>query len=761
MKKIGVVLVKELRSYFDSPIAYIFIVIYLLLVGAYFVNNLFLENVASLRSVYEATSILMIFFAPAITMRLIAEENRTGTMEILATRAVKTGEIILGKYFAAWLLLLCALAPTLLYFISISTMSEIDTGPVIGAYLGLFLMGGAFLAIGIFGSTLSENQIVSFIIGFVIVLLLFIIDKILVYLPLNIVPIVDYFAVETHFSTLARGVIDTRDILYFLSIIILGLLLSTIMAEVETVGTVLKLRGFSWKEQLPRIGLVAFIIVMVNLLSIRLYARFDLTSDKAYTLSEETKGLLLQLDDDFLVKGYFTADVPAPYNSYRPVVQELLDEYRAHALGNFHYQFVNPSADSDIEEEALEYGIVPKQVKVVKNDKFMMEPAYFGLVFIYGGRVERLRDISSLDQLEYIITKNMKKLIAPEMKKIAFTTGQGEPSLEKMSGLRKLLSEQYTITSLNLGAVSQIPPDVATLVVVAPEERFTDREKYLIDQYIMQGGKVAFFINNILPDQETEKGFVSDLNLEDMFDNYGWTVNTDLVMDAQCVSIPVSGNAEAPGLIRTVQYPFYPEASNFNVESPIVKGLSPVALTLVSSIDYSVAAGRNLTVEVLLSSSTQSRRISGEGANLSPNQNFAVHTFSESNLPLAISVKGEFKSLYAKRRSEESRQPHRVKSPLTRLVVVGDGDFVLDAYQHNKDNLTFAANLIDWLVNDVSLTTIRARSVTPKPLPVIDEKSKEFYKYFNFTVPPAVIVIGGVIRMFFKAARRRQHKNFR
>lgn len=760
MKKIFIIFLKELRSYFDSPIAYIFIVIFLLLTGIYFVNNLFLDNVASLKSVYEAASILLIFFGPAITMRLISEEKRSGTLEILTTKAIKTGEIILGKFFSAWYLVLCALVPTLIYFISISFLGEIDIGPVIGAYIGLLLMGGAFIAIGLVGSSLSDSQIVSFIIGFVIILILFSIDKFLMYLPLDIVPIVGYFGINSHFSALARGVIDTRDVLYFVSIIVLGLLSSTILAEMETVGTVLKLRGISWKEQIPRLSLVTFIIVMVNLLSLQLYARFDLTENKAYTLTSETKDLLSKLDDNFLVKGYFTANLPPPYNSYRQVVQELLDEYRAYAPGKFHYQFVNPSEDKEIEQEALDYGITPRQVKVIKNDKFMTEKAYLGLVFLYGLKTEELPEISSLDQLEYAITNNMRRLVSPQTKKIAFTSGHGEASLEEMNGLKKLLSQQYEVMTIEISEGRQIPPDVATLLIVGPTQRFSDKEKLVIDQYIMRGGKVGFFMNNVLRDEETQKGFVPDLNLDDMFDNYGFVIQPDLVLDAECASVSVLSDTTAQSTVREVQYPFYPIARNFNAEHPVVKDLPPVAFTFVSTVDTRLAQARDVSAEILLTSSKQSTTIEGEGADVSPNQSFAVNTFTKENLPLAVSVKGEFKSFFAKRKSDEGQQPLLTRSPLTRLIVVGDGDFLLDNFQHGKDNLSFAVNLVEWLLNDVTLTTIRGRSAAPKPLPEVDEKTKRVFKYVNFTAPPAIIVIAGIIRMIFKSAHRRRHKKF-
>ena len=144
MKHIGIILRKELRSYFDSPVAYIFIIIFLLLGGMYFVSNFFLQNVSSLKTLFEVTPLLLLFFAPAITMRLISDERKSGTYEIIGTKPIKTGEIILGKFFASWLLVFFSLLPTLLYLLAIGFIGTVDIGESFAGYLGLLLLGGAF-----------------------------------------------------------------------------------------------------------------------------------------------------------------------------------------------------------------------------------------------------------------------------------------------------------------------------------------------------------------------------------------------------------------------------------------------------------------------------------------------------------------------------------------------------------------------------------------------------------------------------------------
>ncbi|MBA4313185.1 MAG: ABC transporter [Chlorobiaceae bacterium] len=218
---------KELRSFFNSPVAYIVIVVYLTILGWFFVSNLFLNNMSTLRTVFEMTPFLLLFFAPAMTMRSISEEKKSGTLELLFTKPIKEFEIIAGKFLAAWALYFFTLLPTLLYYITITSIGDLDTGAVIGGYLGLMLVGAVFLAISIFGSALTENQVVAFIVSLFIVFALFILDKVLFYLPPTLAVILEYISVDYHFSNIARGVIDTRDIIYYLSMIGFSLYLAT------------------------------------------------------------------------------------------------------------------------------------------------------------------------------------------------------------------------------------------------------------------------------------------------------------------------------------------------------------------------------------------------------------------------------------------------------------------------------------------------------------------------------------------------------
>ncbi len=225
------VFLKELRSFFNSPVAYIVIVVFLVILGWFFTSNLFIANISSLRTVFEMTPFLLLFFAPAITMRLISEEKKSGTLELLITKPVKESEIIVGKFLAAWMLYFFTLLPTLCYYITVSIIGSLDVGPVVGGYLGLLLVGAVFLAVSVFGSSITENQVVAFIVSFMIVFGLFMLDKVLFYLPSYLASTLEYISVDYHFSNIARGVIDSRDIIYYASAIGFSLFTGTIVLQ--------------------------------------------------------------------------------------------------------------------------------------------------------------------------------------------------------------------------------------------------------------------------------------------------------------------------------------------------------------------------------------------------------------------------------------------------------------------------------------------------------------------------------------------------
>ena len=214
---------KEFSAYFISPIAYIVIAIFLLITGWFFFATFFIFNQANLRTFYTLLPLVFAFVIPAITMRLMSEEINVGSDEILLTMPVTIRDVILGKFLASVALVGAMMIPTVAYPLTVSFMGPLDWGPVVGGYVGAVFLGAAFSAVGLFASALTRNQIIAFIIGLAICFMLTLIDKMLYFLPQSLLGVFAYLGADFHFQNIAKGIIDSRDILYFVSICFVGL----------------------------------------------------------------------------------------------------------------------------------------------------------------------------------------------------------------------------------------------------------------------------------------------------------------------------------------------------------------------------------------------------------------------------------------------------------------------------------------------------------------------------------------------------------
>ena len=220
MRNVSTICKRELGGFFNSPMAYIFLVIFAIVNGYFFTNTFFLFGQSDLRVLFDIVPLVYLFFIPAVSMGLIARENNLGTMETMSTMPINTYEFVLGKFLAASSLILLGLVATSIHlFTLISVGTNVDYGAIFSGYLGLALMGGTYAAIGTYASSVTENQVVAFIIGVFIVLVFFMLDKTLVFVPRSIAGFVQFLAVDYHLSNISRGVIDSRNLVYFFSMI--------------------------------------------------------------------------------------------------------------------------------------------------------------------------------------------------------------------------------------------------------------------------------------------------------------------------------------------------------------------------------------------------------------------------------------------------------------------------------------------------------------------------------------------------------------
>jgi len=318
------------------------------------------------------------------------------------------------------------------------------------------------------------------------------------------------------------------------------------------------------RQTIIRVILILGILVFLNIVGIRLFTRFDLTDTKMYTLSDASKNLVKNLEDKFLVKAYFTSELPSPYNNHKRYLQDQLDDYRAYGGGNFQYEFIDPKDKEDIEKEAQAYGIPPVQVQVVKEDKMQIEKAYMGMVFLYGDKKEVLPVMQNTSNIEYEISSAMKKMTSTTLKKVGFLSGHDEIGMDKIGRLKQMLEKQYQVMPVSLSSSQPIPSDYAVVVIAAPEKPFKSWEKYLLDQYLMKGGKVAFWLNKVKADLQSQMGQALQLDMDDMLESYGVRINTDLVRDVRCVPVTVQQQMGFFTMQNQIPFPMIPMASEFS-----------------------------------------------------------------------------------------------------------------------------------------------------------------------------------------------------
>ena len=513
-----------------------------------------------------------------------------------------------------------------------------------------------------------------------------------------------------------------------------------------------------------RIFVILGILIVLNVIGLRFFKRLDLTQEKIYTLSDASKNLVRSLDDKFLVKAYFTSDLPPEYANNLRYLQDQLDEYRAYGGGNFQYEIIHPDKKEELEQEAQRYGIPPVQVQILKQDKLQVEKAYMGLVFLYGDKQEHLPVIQSTSNLEYEISSAVKKITSKELKKVGFLTGHGEPTLQQMTKVQDILSKQYNVTTVDLSGGKPIPPDMAALLIVAPEKPFKSWEKFLIDQYVMKGGRVAFFLNKVNATLQGQTGRPLGLDLDDLLETYGARVNTDLVRDVSCAYVTVQQPVGFMMIQNQVPFYYLPSVTEFDKSSPIVKDLRSVVLYFASSIDTSIARSKGLTSQVLLKTSKRSGRQENVFM-ISAGMQMTPEMFKESGIPLAITVEGAFASAFGGKpiaidsslKSPIDTTNRIVAGKLSKIAVVGDGDFLQDQLSGgNKDNFFLASNLVDWLADDIGLASIRARDNESKPLDDVSEGTKNVVKGINLAFPPLLVVLVGVVRWRWRIAMRKR-----
>ena len=234
MRNLKAIYMKEMKSYFNSPMAYIFLVIFAVINGYFFTRTFFLFNQSDMRSLFNIIPLVYIFFIPAVTMSLIAREKNLGTMEVMSTLPLKDMDFVLGKFLSSLSLIVIGLIITLIHFFTLAQVgTNIDYGAVFTGYLGLALAGAVYSSVGTFASSITDNQVVAFIIGIFIVIIFFLMDKMLMFVPISLTGLIQFLSVDYHLSNISRGVIDSRNLIYFSSVVGFFLFMTVRVLEIR------------------------------------------------------------------------------------------------------------------------------------------------------------------------------------------------------------------------------------------------------------------------------------------------------------------------------------------------------------------------------------------------------------------------------------------------------------------------------------------------------------------------------------------------
>jgi len=553
------------------------------------------------------------------------------------------------------------------------------------------------------------------------------------------------------------------------------------------------------------------IVITLNILSGFFFTRFDLTTEKRYTLSETSKELLEGMNDVIYLKVYLDGELPAGFRRLRDRTREMLDEFRAYSNNNIEYEFINPSNQPDeksrneLYRQLAKQGLMPTNIQIKSEDGVEQKLIFPGAIMTYKGEETALQLLksqmgaapeqmlnSSTEDLEYEITNAIRKVTSARTESVGFIEGHGELSNRQVADMAKSLSEYYRLERVIIngklnslvtradgdsGAV--IFPKYKAIIIAKPDTAFSEEDKFMIDQYVMYGGRILWLIESVFCNMDSLRYAPSTLaipqstNLEDMLFKYGVRVNTDLIQDVRCAAIPGPSGYVGDQLQWALQpWVFFPIVIPTS-EHPIVRNLNGIKLEFTSSID--TVGAKNIKKTVLLSTSDKTRALR------TPTQvrsDVMVEEpkpaqFNRRYLPVAVLLEGKFESVFKNRLTtgiKESRDiQFREDGRPTKMIVVSDGDIMrnhinpdgtylptgFDQYtQQQFGNKTFLLNAINYLCDDISLTTIRSRSLEIR---LLDRKKAEAertkWQIINVAIPIGLVLLFGFINAYLRKKR--------
>ncbi len=505
-------------------------------------------------------------------------------------------------------------------------------------------------------------------------------------------------------------------------------------------------------------------LVVLNMWTSRLFGRIDLTENKVYTLSEVTKEIIRELEEPLTIKAYFTKDLPAPYNNIARYVEDQLAEMKAYGKGNFRFEFLDPEDEEELKKEAESFRLEPMQVNEVRKDKVQYKLAYMGMALIYEDRQEVIPMVQSLANIEYEILTKIKRVTSDEEITIGFLEGHEEPSLrESMTSLDRELRKMYELKPVSLSGRSDVPEDVDLLCIIGPLTDIPETERFMIDQFLMRGGKLLMAYNKVKTDLAQMQAQRSPLRIDPWTENYGFKITDQLVLDRSAPTMPFQTMGRYGRQIAMVVYPLFPEIVTFNRENMSTSALRQVRMYFPSPIDTTLAAELDSVTITPLVYSTAKSTVQASPYDINPLTQRNMKEWNQGPYALGAVLQGKFDSYWADKEiplTDEGEPVSDVEviasSPDTRIIVLSDAFFIQDQYLVPQlDNLTMMLNMIDWMVQDERLISIRSREVSSRPIGEVSDGVRRTVKYTSLILPPLLVALFGLVRWRLRSARRK------
>lgn len=541
------------------------------------------------------------------------------------------------------------------------------------------------------------------------------------------------------------------------------------------------------------------IIVFLNIISGFWFARFDLTSDKRFTLSKESKELVGNLKDVVFVKVYLEGDFAPGFMRLRNSTQEMLDELRAYSKGKLEYEFIDPSANPDEKErnklfaQLYQKGIQPSTLEERTKEGLNRKYIWPGALVTYSNQemgVQLLKDQlgappeimlnNSIQNIEYELCNAIRKVTNPLRPLVGFVYGHGELNEARTTDILRTLQSSYDVKRVSIDSTIGKLRDFKAIIIAKPDSAINNKDKFIIDQFIMNGGKVIWLIDpmQVTMDSIARSGntiaLARDLNLDDMLFRYGARINYDLIQDLSCSMIPVVtgyiGNQPKQELKPWYFYPVFTPMSTH----PIVNNLNSIKGQFASSID--LIGANDVKSTVLLASSRYSKvstapaRVSLGIMEFKPDPKM----FPSHDLPVAVLLEGKFTSAFKNRiASKEILDNKEIgfkeSSVPNQMIVISDGDIIandtvkgnalplgFDRFTKNTfGNKSFVQNCIDYLCDDSNLMQVRNKVFKLRLIdPNVMEKDNQVLKVVNAAAPVFLIIIFGVFKTY---SRKRKY----